>query len=206
MKKIMISTFVLVAVVLMQEKVSAQENPAPETLFSGNKNINTENIGFIVAPAYAFTQMDGAGVSLFHLRGGITLGEKLAVGGFFNTSINDINPQSETLPDIYMDYRSVGGFLEYTLLSKKLFHLTFPLYIGGGEVQMDNESGDAGLGESNFFLLEPSALLEINLHQYVRFNIGGGYRIVGEMDYRNFDQSTISGLTGYAGLKFGLFR
>lgn len=71
---------------------------------------------------------------------------------------------------------------------------------------MDNENGDAGLGEANFFQIEPSALLEVNLHKYVRFNIGAGYRFVGQMSYRNLNQSDISGLTGYVGLKFGLFR
>ncbi len=71
---------------------------------------------------------------------------------------------------------------------------------------MDNESGDAGLGESTFFQIEPSALLEINLHKNVRFNIGAGYRFAGQMEYRNFNQSDISGLIGYVGLKFGLFK
>jgi hypothetical protein len=78
--------------------------------------------------------------------------------------------------------------------------------MGYGEVQMDNEIGDVGLGEANFFQIEPSALLEINLHKNIRFNLGAGYRIVGQMNYRNFDQSDLSGFTGYAGLKFGLLR
>ncbi len=70
---------------------------------------------------------------------------------------------------------------------------------------MDNEDGVAGLGESNFFQIEPVALLEINLHKYVRLNLGAGYRFVGQMEYRNFDQSDISGLTGYLGLRIGIF-
>lgn len=150
--------------------------------------------------------MDGSSVSIFNLRGGVNFKDKVSIGGYFNTSINDINPESENLPNIYMDYWSVGGFAEYTLLAKKLVHLTFPLYLGYGEVQMDNEIGDVGLGEANFFQIEPSALLEINLHKNIRFNLGAGYRIVGQMNYRNFDQSDLSGFTGYAGLKFGLFR
>lgn len=115
-------------------------------------------------------------------------------------------PESETQPNIYMDYWSVGAMTEYTLFSKKVFHLSFPLYVGYGEVEMDDELGDTDLGEANFFQIEPSALLEVNLHKYVRFNLGVGYRVVGQMNYRNFNQSDISGLTGYIGLKFGLFR
>lgn len=132
--------------------------------------------------------------------------DKVSIGGYFNTSLNQINPQSETNPNIYMDYWSAGGFVEYTLFSDKVFHLTVPLYIGFGEVQMDNNVGDLNADEANFFQIEPSALLEVNLYKYVRFNIGAGYRIVGDMNYRGFDQSDISGFTGYAGLKIGLFR
>jgi hypothetical protein len=150
--------------------------------------------------------MDGSTVSLFNLRGGLNIRDKISFGAYFSTSLNEINPESETVQGIYMDYWSVGGFAEYTLLSKNVFHVTFPLYIGYGEVQMDNEVGDAGLGEENFFQIKPSALLEVNLHKYVRLNLGAGYRLVGQMEYRNFNQSDISGLTGYLGLKFGLFK
>jgi hypothetical protein len=130
----------------------------------------------------------------------------LSFGAFYQVSINEIFPRSESISNVYMDYWAVGGFAEYTLLSKRLFHLTFPLYFGYGEVQMDNDFGDAGLGEANFFQIEPSALLELNLNRYVRLNAGAGYRFVGEMQYRNFNQADISGLTGYIGLKIGLFR
>jgi hypothetical protein len=57
--------------------------------------------------------------------------------------------------------------------------LTFPIFIGYGEVQMDNEMGDSSLGESNFFQIEPSVLLEINLNKFALFNVGAGYRHVG---------------------------
>jgi hypothetical protein len=62
------------------------------------------------------------------------------------------------------------------------------------------------MGEANFYQVEPSALLELNIHKYVRFNIGAGYRFVGQMSYRNMDQRDLSGFTGYVGLKIGVFR
>lgn len=184
----------------------AQEDNDANTLFGDGPLISTENLGFFVAPAYGITSMDGSSASVINLRGGLNIKDKFSFGAYYSTSLNEISPESETVQGIYMDYWTVGGFAEYTLLSKKAFHLTFPLFIGHGEVQMDNENGDVGLGEANFFQIEPSALLEVNLHKYVRFNLGAGYRFVGQMDYRNFDQSDLSGLTGYVGLKFGLFK
>ena len=183
-------------------ELNAQNNNEDRTLFNSS---NLENIGFMVAPSYGFTQMDGAAVSLANIRTGIILQDRFTFGGFYGFSLNDINPESETIPNIYMDFRSYGGFFEYTIRPFELLHFTFPLMIGGGEVEMDNEEGSAGLGEDSFFLLEPGALLEINLHKNIRFNIGATYRLVGDTDYRSMDQQDMSGFTGQIGLKFGIF-
>lgn len=206
MSKKNISIFAFTCLTIFQVSLFAQDNNEAKTLFGSGNPISTKDLGFFVAPSYSLTQMDGSTASLFNLRGGINLKDKFSFGAYFNTSLNPIRPQSETIQNIYMDYWTVGGFAEYTLFSKKVAHLTFPLYVGYGEVEMDNENEDVELGEANFFQVEPSALLELNLHKYVRFHIGAGYRFVGQMDYRNFDQTDISGLTGYVGLKFGLFR
>jgi len=196
----------LLAGMLTGISLYAQENNEAKTLFGNQKSLSAENLGFFVVPSYGITSMDGSSASLFNLRGGLNIQDKISLGAYFSTSINEIRPQSETIPNVYMDYWSVGGLVEYTLLSKNLVHFTFPLIVGYGEVEMDNENGDPGLGEANFLKIEPSALLEINLLKYVRFNIGAGYRFVGELNYRNFNQSDISGLTGYVALKIGLFR
>lgn len=206
MYKKIILALIFGCLTMFQSDLFAQDNTEAKTLFGSENLMSLKELGFFVAPSYSFTQMDGSTTSIFNLRGGINLRDKFSLGAYFNTSLNKIRPQSETIPNIYMDYWSVGGLAEYTLLSKKVFHLTFPLYLGYGEVEMDSENGDSALGEANFFQIEPSALLEINLHKHVRLNAGAGYRFVGQMNYRNFDQSDISGLTGYIGLKFGLFK
>lgn len=191
---------------ILQINLVAQDNNDSKTLWGDGNSINLKDVGFFVAPSFGLTQLDESNTSLFNLRTGVSLKDEISFGAYFNTSLNQIQPKSETVSNVYLDYWSVGGFAEYTLFSKKLIHLTFPIYVGYGEVEMDNEGGNAGLGEANFFQVEPSALLEVNLHKYVRFNAGIGYRIVGEMDYRNLDQSNLSGLNGHVGLKFGLFR
>jgi hypothetical protein len=206
MKTTFFSRIVILCLVLSPNYLMAQDNSEAKTLFGNETSLDTKDLGFFVAPSFGFTQMDGGNASIFNLRTGVSLKDKIAFGAYFNTSINDIIPESETVPNVYMDYWSVGGFAEYTVLSKNLVHVSFPLYLGYGEVQMDNENGDSGLGEANFFQIEPSALLEVNLHKNVRLNVGAGYRFVGQMEYRNFNQSDISGLTGYVGLKFGVFK
>jgi len=206
MKKSIIAMLCIFYVSICTTEVSAQNTSTSKTLFENGTPLNTDNIGFFVAPSIGFTQMDGNNAALFNLRTGVSLKDRISFGAYFNTSINQIKPQSETIPNVYMDYWSVGGFTEYTWNASKLVHMTFPLYLGYGEVQMDNEVGSAGLGEANFFQVEPAALLELNIRRNIRFNVGIGYRLVGQMEYRNFNQSDISGITGYAGLKVGVFR
>jgi hypothetical protein len=184
----------------------AQNSGEPETVFENGIPLSTENLSGFIAPSLGFTQMDGGNATLFNLRGGVSFRDTFSLGGYFATSVNDIRPQSELVPDVYMDYWSLGGFVEYTWNASKLVHVTFPLYLGYGEVQMDNELGDAGLGEANFLQIEPTALLEINLHRSLLLDLGAGYRMLGNMSYRNFDQSDMAGLTAYVGMKWKVFQ
>lgn len=195
---------VLLCFILSGLFVQAQDEG--RTLFGSVSGQESARIGFSLAPGYAFTQMDQAAASLFTLRGGLTLNDRTTLGGFFNHSMGNIFPQSETVSGVYMDYWSAGGMIEYTLFSQKMVHLTFPLQFGLGEVEMDNEIGWAGLGEAYFMVLEPAALLEVNLSRFVRFNLGAGYRLVGPMNYRNFDQSALTGFNAHLGLRLGWFR
>ena len=207
MKKWFIHLFLSASITTL----TAQQEGATQTLFSSGKGINTENLGFFVAPQVGFTQINGDNAVLFNLRAGMSLNPSFAFGAYFNTAMNRINPANVILPlppvatTFYMDYWTAGAFAELTAYSSKLVHVTFPLYLGLGEVQMDNENGDAGLGEAQFFQIEPSALLELNLHKYVRFNAGMGYRFVSEVNYLGLTASELGGFTGYVGLKFGLF-
>lgn len=199
--------FIFTLFLLMAAKASAQTEPSEaNTLFKNGGRLTTERMGFFVAPAIGLTKLDDAAAALFHVRGGMNFSDAFSFGGFYNASMHQIVPKSETLANICMDYWSAGGLLEFTAFAKKLVHVTFPIQLGIGEVQMDNEEGDAELGEANFAVIEPAALIELNLHKYVRLNVGAGYRWISDVEYRNFDQRSLEGLTGYAGLRFGWFR
>jgi hypothetical protein len=201
MKKNLSLIYIVLLCLSLPIVMYAQDDEKTQTLLGGKKLVNTGNLGIFIPPSYGFTQMDGSSASLFNLRGGVSWNEKLSFGGYIATSLNQINPESEKIQGIYMDYWSVGGFAEYTLHADKLFHVYFPVYIGYGEVGMDN---DAGLGDATFFQIVPETLLEVNVHKNVRFNLGAGYRFEGDMEYRNFNQADLSGITGYVGLNIGL--
>lgn len=167
-------------------------------------------IGIAISPTYEISRIDKAPASFLGIRGGIVLADKLTIGGVFKTSVNNIIPKSETDNRVYLHMYMFGGLLEYTLWSDKVVHLTFPLTIGGGKVEMDRLDNIRSIsgqpyGEKYFFFAEPSALVEINLHKYVRLNAGASYRFAGNMTYRNFNQNALSGISGVIGVKFGIF-
>jgi hypothetical protein len=180
---------------------NAQINNEPQTLFGNSQLFKKESMGFVIAPSLTAGKMDGGNAAVFNLRSGVNWQDRFSLGGYVQASINEIMPRSEVLPGLYMDYRSAGAYVEYTVSPKRLVHLSFPLYAGYGEVEMDNQSGAAGLGESNFLLLEPNALLEINLLSRLRLNLGAGYRMVSAMNYRGLNEQDLSGWTLNAGLK-----
>ncbi len=183
--------------------VQAQDD-TPKTLLGNSPKIPP--LGVVVVPSVQLTDMGGATTALFNLRGGLTLGKKVTLGAFYTQSMNDPVPDNELIPGIHLDYVAGGAMVEYTWKPDQLLHLTFPLLIGVGEVEMDGDGPPVLLGSSSFMTVEPAALLELNIHKYVRFNAGLSYRWISNMDYRNLDQSDISGFSFQAGIKFGWFR
>jgi len=185
--------------------VSAQNNS--QTLFE-----NVPEIGFYLSPGLQAGPVAGETAGFASLKGGVTFAQQFTVGGMYSFSFNEFTPSVETDQDIYMDVQLGGLLLEYTLSPSKLFHFTFPLAVGAGEVQMDwkesspNYNSDM-LSEDNFLFVEPGAMLEVNVARYVRLNAGLTYRLVpGGVDYRTYDAADLSGLTGLFGLKFGIFE
>lgn len=73
MKKKIISALIVSCLTIVSVTSFAQNNSEAKTLFGSGNPMNTKNLGFFVAPAYGFTQMDKSGTSLINLRGGVNL-------------------------------------------------------------------------------------------------------------------------------------
>lgn len=195
-------TLICIASFLFGSLIAIGQSDEPtETLFS---NLGETKLGAMAEAWYGYNQIQGADAHLLGVRAGAVFNRQLTLGGFYQQSVNQVLPENELLTNIYLDFWSAGGFVEYTLASNKLVHFSFPLFIGIGEVQMDNEDGDANLGEANFLLIEPTALMEVNLLKNIRLNIGAAYRFTSEVTYRSVDQNDLMGLRMHCGLKFVL--
>ena len=186
--------------------VFAQETP--ETLFGGKFSLS--NLGIMVDPGMQFTQIAGTGAGFIQFRSGLVFNDKLTLGGFYGELINEVRPDSfsNLLPNrAHLDAYQAGGFIEYTLFSSKLVHLTFPLSLGVMEMEVDEEGRDFDYEETKTFFVEPGAQVEVNLHRFARLHAGIGYRIMGS-EIENFPGVPGAGnsLSVNVGLKMGLFR
>lgn len=173
-----------------------------QTLWNGD----FKSLGFFISPSAQVSSIDGAPAVMVNGRVGVSLSPKFAMGGFFQGSVGEIYPTSESTRLNYLDYRSGGAFVEFTPWSSKLVHLTFPILLGVGELDMDNEWGQAGFGEVNVVHVEPQVQLQLNVHRYVKAFGGVGYRWVNSHTFRNMTEQEVRGLTGQVGVKLGLFR
>lgn len=177
-----------------------------QTFFKKPNWRGNTKLGVFVAPSVGLGYLDGDPSTLFYLRGGVSVGEKLSLGGYYSRSLNRASPASETMDGIYLDFWHTGGVAELTVWQRRLVHLTFPVMFGYGELEMDSEGEDVNLGEANFFHVEPSAILEVNLWPRVRLNAGMGYRWVSPVQYRQLNEHNLMGFTGSIGLKVFLVQ
>lgn len=193
MKNILTSVFSLITFFGFTQSTSE-----PKTLFG---NISFENISFVINPYSELGSIGGSEKFSLGVRGGVNVNSKYTFGGYYIGSLNNVRPAGTELLTGYMDMRAGGLYFEYTLLNEKLVHLTFPLNVGYGEVQWDTDNDEIEFSEEHFFTIEPTALLEVNLHKYVKANLGGGYRWVSDFNYLNIDANDLRGPIGQIGLK-----
>lgn len=195
---------ILILIMLLSTGIlTAQESQPRETLLGEN---SFKNVGFAFTAGIAGASFDGASVLVGTNRIGAVFSDKIGIGGFYNLSLNDFVPQSETEPNTYMDFRWAGGYVEYTWRAHKKIHFTFPLLIGGAELELDREGASSTqFGEANFLMVEPSALVELNLTKNIRLLAGAGYRFAGDFTYRSIDDSKVTGFSAQVAIKFGIF-
>jgi hypothetical protein len=181
-------------------------------LLSVNAQLLNAQVKSIISPKLSLstqmgiTEFDRSTTALFQVKGSVELSNNYSLGIFYTVSTTEIYPISETLSNTYMDYWAAGGFIDYRIWTRNRFKLSAPVFLGFGEIQMDNESGTANLGESNFFQIEPTARLNLTITPNLGFDLGIGYRFISDVSYRNLTQSDIDGPTAYFGLTFKLFQ
>ena len=156
----------------------AQEESKPEVLLVGIEN------GYFFAVENKFSEMGGGFANFVGVYGGWLINHKLLLGAGGYGKATDVNW-------FEMGY---GGFVvEYFVNPNRLVNFSVKGLVGGG--------GASHLWDDSFFVAEPEARMTLNVTEWFRLGLGGGYRWTPGSS-RNSD---LSGWTVSVAAKFGSF-
>ena len=109
-----------------------------------------------------------------------------------------------------------GGYAGLTLggiiFTRELVHLTIPVIVGAGEIQISDEDffqnstdTDFTIERSTFFVVEPGAQVEFNFTSSFRVAVGASYRWIQGLELSNLRDDDLSNFAGTLSLRFGRF-
>jgi hypothetical protein len=172
---------------------------------------NIPDFGHAFELCWQLNEVAEVSSGLLGLRAGLTYNTHFATGVSFKWSLNEIEPPTEIDKDVFMNIAFTSAYFEYTFNPSKTFHITIPIDIGAGDVNMEPKGGGQNAllfpyGESYFFYTEPGIMTEINLAERVRLNVGITYVWVPKLEYRAANAENVSGLCPKIGIKYGRFH
>lgn len=201
------------------------------TLFSGKgtgKN-QLNYLGLSITPEFQYSRLAGQFTPMAGVAGMVHFNKRFALGAAAYTTLNDrFSPTSLSgNRALEMDTWYGGLRMEFTPKPDAKVHVSFPLLIGMGEVDVDSvnhrewrdredyRDDYLDYNETKYFVIQPGVNLEVNLIRYVKFTLGASYRIVPAVGNNNSalvraayptpSASQLGGLNLSAGLRIGLF-
>ncbi|MEM7107181.1 MAG: hypothetical protein AAF519_03060 [Bacteroidota bacterium] len=147
-------------------------------------------------------------------HGGVILNKKwiFGGGGYGLTTSNTFE-----LEGTNQELELFGGYggimLGYIIAPTEVIHVSFPVLLGAGGIEMAEEGAPIVNGErsilerSAFFVVEPSVEIEINMTRFMRLAIGGGYRFIqgADLDVGDITDEDLSSWAVGVSFKFGKF-
>ncbi|MEM1408822.1 MAG: hypothetical protein AAGG59_18705 [Bacteroidota bacterium] len=147
-------------------------------------------------------------------HGGVILNKKYIFGGggygLVTSNTFDLEGTNQEL-ELYGGYG--GIILGYIIAPIEIIHVSFPVLLGAGGIEVAEEDAPIVNGESSvlertaFFVLEPGIEIEINMTRFMRLAIGGGYRFVqgADLDVGDIANEDLSSWSAGVSFKFGKF-
>lgn len=125
---------------------------------------------------------------------GLEFGNSLTVGYGWSRFKEEANPQD--LRGFRMRYN--GLMIGLTPNSYKAIHPRLTMLLGGGKVFLEDSRNT-----DKVFVFQPSAGLEINVFQWFRLGLEGGYRIVANENIAGLTAQDLSAPFAQVDLRFG---
>ncbi len=182
-----------------------------QTLFGDNLEI-----GGFGGPTIKLTTLSGSSGILVGGRGGAIINSKFTIGGGGYGLTNKINLGhfSDYRDELSLQMGYGGAEIGYIHKSDDLIHFTAYCLIAGGGISIGEDNGENtynnqsdwyNVENDGFFVLEPTASVELNVTKAFRIEVGAGYRYVNGLDNIFISNEDISGLSGVITFKFGRY-
>lgn len=169
----------LVILVLMTASSAfAQDETKTEALVDDLDN------GYMVALETKLSEVNGRFANFLGVYGGWLIGHKFLLGGGLYGKTTGIH---------HMQMGYGGLVLEYYFNPNKLVNFSVKGLIGGGSASWR--------WDDPFFVAEPEGKVTLNVTEWFRLGVGGGYRFV----RASYNNDVLSGPTANIQLKFGSF-
>jgi hypothetical protein len=187
--------------------LTAQTSKEVKTLFG----TGTPGIGYFITPFCQFGSIAGSTAVIPGVGAGIVFNNNISLDLRYKFIATENTPAGEVDNRLYLDGQWFGIRGEYIFKPENAVHLSFPLEVGMGEIELDlkdsyeDQHVTIPSDEAWFFNLEPGVALEINLWKYMKLNLTAGYRFVSDITFRNLSENDLMGFTYSAALKIGIF-
>ncbi len=165
-----------------------------------------------------FTQVMGQEAIMAGASGGVIFdGHFLLGAGAVGLVSRHTFPGTSTPEDLDLEMGYAGLLLGANIAPHKLIHLSIPVLIGAGNAELslrqpggwdidDVHFASAIVENSAFLVMEPAIHVEINATRFLKFGIGGGYRVLHGINFDNdITNGDLSNWTGLFTVVFGRF-
>lgn len=155
---------------------------------------------------------------LLGVYGGVLINKyfMLGVAGYglaTESQFEGFNPTTGETRELNLYGGYAGMLMGFKIASREIIHLSVPMVIGAGQLDVSDDNyfdlpgGDNNfdLESTSFFVFEPSALIELNISHHFRLGFGVGYRLVRGSTLENLNDDDLSGYTGVVSVQLGQF-
>ncbi|MFH0908106.1 MAG: hypothetical protein V1929_05030 [bacterium] len=152
-------------------------------------------------PSVRITDVNDNSATLGGVGIGAILNDQLSLGVEVNGLINDIkvDDSGDTIVRSF-DWWYAGATVGYTFFASDLIHVSISSLFGGG--QMHTHPDPALREESvSFTVIEPRAMVFVNVSETVEFGVGASYRYVNGFELDGVDDDTIDDLAWVASFR-----
>ncbi|HWB74417.1 MAG TPA: hypothetical protein VG755_05670 [Nannocystaceae bacterium] len=159
---------------------------------------------------FAFGAVSKRMASFSNLRGGILLGERIAIGASFTRMTKRFGPPIEGLSgQSYQLAMAYGGVdLGLAIIRRGPFELGVATLLGAGSacVQTYHRRNQHCVETVKMMVAEPSVFAHFNLTNWMRLGMQGGYRFVGREAWKRPNDFRVAGGFFGANVEFGWFK